>query len=309
MTKPGMTDESTGTAPTTAATTAARVLDGRALSERVLDGLARRAAALAPAGVIPCLGVVLVGDDPASAVYVKAKTKAAAKIGVRTVDHHLPATASTAEVVAVVAALDVDPTVDGILVQLPLPKGIDEAAVLAAVSARKDVDGFHPENLGLLLVGRPRFVACTPRGCMHLLAESGVALAGKRAVVIGRSTTVGKPMAQLLLAADCTVTMAHSRTRDLASVLADAEIVVAAVGREGLVRGEWIRPGAVVIDVGINRGADGKLRGDVDYEPAAARASAITPVPGGVGPMTIACLMENVVEAAEMRAQAATHGG
>lgn len=280
----------------------ARRLDGKALSQRVLAEVAARVSVCAGRGVIPCLAVVLVGDDPASQVYVRSKEKRAAEAGIAARDHRLPASTTTAELLALVDALNRDPEVDGILVQLPLPAGVDTDRVLLAVDPRKDVDGFHPENLGLLMLGRPRFVACTPQGCMRLLAESGASLRGKRALVIGRSTIVGKPMAQLLTQADATVTVAHSRTVDLEAEVRDAEIVVAAIGRPEAIPGAWIREGALVIDVGINRLESGKLVGDVDFAGASARASAITPVPGGVGPMTIACLLHNCVLAAERRA-------
>jgi methylenetetrahydrofolate dehydrogenase (NADP+)/methenyltetrahydrofolate cyclohydrolase len=281
---------------------AARI-DGTACAAELLRDVARRVARCRERGVVPALAVVLVGDDPASFVYVRNKSKRAAEVGIDALDHRLPATTTTAELLALVRALDDDPKVDGILVQLPLPRGIDTDAVLLAIDPAKDVDGFHPDNLGRLMIGRPRFVPCTPQGCMLLLRHAGIELAGRRALVIGRSTIVGKPMAQLLLQADATVTMAHSKTPALAEEVARAEILVVAVGRAGLVKAEWVRPGAAVVDVGMNRGADGKLCGDV--EPAAReRAGAITPVPGGVGPMTIACLMANVVTAAERRAGA-----
>jgi len=284
----------------------ALLLDGKALAAEYSTEVADRVRVCIEAGVTPCLAVVLVGDDPASKVYVGSKGKRAAQVGIATRDFRPSAAeATTASLLALVAELNADPSVHGILIQLPLPPHVDAAAVLAAVDPDKDVDGFHPYNLGLLVAGEPRFVACTPQGCMLLLERAGIALAGAHAVVVGRSTIVGKPMAHLLLGAHATVTMAHSRTRDLAAEVARADVVVAAVGRSELIRGEWIKPGAVVIDVGINRGADGKLRGDVEFEAARARARAITPVPGGVGPMTIVCLMRNVVLAAERRLGAA----
>ncbi|WAS98528.1 bifunctional methylenetetrahydrofolate dehydrogenase/methenyltetrahydrofolate cyclohydrolase FolD [Nannocystis punicea] len=280
----------------------AQRLDGKARAARLLGEVEQRVGACTERGVRPCLAVVLVGDDPASQVYVRSKEKRAAEIGIEARDHRLPATTTTDELLALVAALNADRTVDGILVQLPLPPQCDTQRILLAVDPAKDVDGFHPDNLGRLMLGQPRFVACTPQGCMLLLADAGLPLAGARALVIGRSTIVGKPMTQLLVHADATVTTAHSRTRDLAAEVARADVVVAAIGRPEFVRGEWIKPGAVVIDVGMNRLADGRLVGDVEFSAAEARASAITPVPGGVGPMTIACLLNNVVLAAERRA-------
>jgi len=280
----------------------ATLLDGKALAARLRTELTGEAARLAETGVRPGLAVVLVGDDPASQIYVRNKTAACAQVGIKTFDHRLPATTTVDELLALVATLNADPAVDGILIQLPLPAGLDARRVLFAVDPRKDVDGIHPENVGRLLLGQPRFVACTPFGVMKLIAEAGLPLAGANAVVVGRSNMVGKPMAALLLGADATVTVCHSRTRDLAAVVARADLVVAAVGRAEMIRGDWIKPGAVVIDVGINRTAEGKLLGDVEFAAAAARASAITPVPGGVGPMTIAMLLANTITAAQARA-------
>jgi methylenetetrahydrofolate dehydrogenase (NADP+)/methenyltetrahydrofolate cyclohydrolase len=277
------------------------ILDGKALAARIRGELAEEVGRLLAQGVEPGLAVVLVGEDPASQIYVRNKTAACAQAGIRTFDHRLPATTSEAELLALVVALNADPAVDGILIQLPLPPALDARRVLPAVDPRKDVDGIHPDNLGRLLMGEPRFVACTPLGIMKLIAEADQPLGGVNAVVVGRSNMVGKPTAALLLAADATVTICHSRTRDLAAIVAAADVVVAAVGRAELVRGAWIKPGAVVIDVGINRRADGKLLGDVEFTPAAARAAAITPVPGGVGPMTIAMLLANTVAAARLR--------
>jgi methylenetetrahydrofolate dehydrogenase (NADP+)/methenyltetrahydrofolate cyclohydrolase len=285
-----------------ASTTAAKILDGKALAARVRAGLATEAARLTAKGVTPGLAVVLVGEDPASEVYVRNKTKACHEAGFRTFDHKLPATTSQSDLLALVARLNDDPEVDGILVQLPLPKGIDARRVLLAVAPRKDVDGFHPDNLGRLLMGQPRFIACTPFGIMKLIEEAGLPLAGAEAVIVGRSNIVGKPMAALLIASDATVTVCHSKTRDLPGVVRRADLVIAALGRAQTVKGDWIKPGAVVIDVGTNRGADGKLVGDVDFAAASTRASAITPVPGGVGPMTIAMLLSNTLLSARMRA-------
>ena len=282
----------------------ARVLDGNALAAEVKREVALRVAALRSRGVVPGLAVVLVGDDPASAVYVRAKTRDAAACGIEAFDHKLPSDVSQAALLALVARLGDDPAVHGILVQLPLPKHLDPDQVIEAIPPHKDVDGLHPDNLGRVAQGKPRFVACTPQGCMRLLASANVEIAGARAVVIGRSVLVGKPVALLLANASATVTICHSRTRDLAEVVGAADIVVAAVGKPELVSGTWIKPGAAVIDVGINRGPDGKLIGDVEFPVAAARAGVITPVPGGVGPMTRACLLENTVRAAELRALA-----
>jgi methylenetetrahydrofolate dehydrogenase (NADP+) / methenyltetrahydrofolate cyclohydrolase len=276
-------------------------IDGKAVAARLRAEVAQAATDLRARGVVPTLAVVLVGDDPASAVYVRNKTNAAREANVDVRDHKLPATTTQAELVALVDALNRDPGVDGILVQMPLPPQLDADAVIGALDPAKDVDGLHPANLGHLAQGRPRFVPCTPSGCMRLLAEVNAELVGARAVVIGRSLLVGKPIALLLANANATVTMCHSRTRDLAGEVHRADIVVAAVGRPELVRGEWIKPGAIVLDVGINRTAGGKLVGDVEYAAAAERAFAITPVPGGVGPMTIACLLDNTVTAARRR--------
>ena len=276
----------------------ARILDGKALGARLRAGLAARIARLA---FKPGLRVVRVGEDPASGVYVRNKDRAALEAGFDSATIHLPASTSEAALLAEIARLNADPAVDGILVQLPLPDHIRAEAAIAAVDPAKDVDGFHPLNAGRLAAGQPGLVPCTPRGVMHLLAESGVKLAGARALVLGRSQIVGRPMAQLLLGADCTVTIAHSRTRDLPAECRRAEILIAAAGKPEMVRGDWVAPGAVVIDVGINRLADGRLVGDVAFTEAAAHAGAITPVPGGVGPMTIACLLENTLEAALAR--------
>jgi methylenetetrahydrofolate dehydrogenase (NADP+)/methenyltetrahydrofolate cyclohydrolase len=276
----------------------ARILDGKAIAQQVRSEVKGRVAELTARGITPGLAVVLVGDDPASHVYVKGKHKAAAEVGVSTFDHKLPAETSQAHLLELVARLARDQAVHGILVQLPLPKHIDATLVLDSIPPEKDVDGFHPDNIGRLAQARPRFVAATPKGCMRLLAESGIELAGADAVVVGRSNIVGKPMSLLLTNANATTTVCHSKTRDLAATIARADVVIAAMGRARFIRGEWIREGAVVIDVGINRGEDGKLVGDVDYAVAVERAAAITPVPGGVGPMTIACLLENVAAAA-----------
>lgn len=289
----------------------ATIIDGRAVAERLRERIAARTAELAQQGLVPGLAVVLVGDDPASQVYVGSKTKQAAAAGIKHFDHRLPATTDTAQLIELVNKLNAQRDVHGILVQLPLPSGVDSAAVLAAIDPAKDVDGFHAVNAGRLALGQPATVPCTPLGCLILIREVLPNLAGKRAVVVGRSNIVGKPMAQLLLQNDCTVTIAHSRTRDLPQLCREAEILVAAIGRPKAIAGDWIRPGAVVIDVGINRVmVDGKnkLVGDVDYEGALTHAGAITPVPGGVGPMTIACLLMNTVNAA-IRSREGERGG
>jgi methylenetetrahydrofolate dehydrogenase (NADP+)/methenyltetrahydrofolate cyclohydrolase len=273
----------------------ATLIDGKAVAASLRAALAGRVAAL---GYRPGLAVVLVGDDPASAVYVRNKDRAAASVGIAVQTIRLPRETAQAELLARVAALNADPAVDGILVQLPLPKHIDARAVIAAIDPAKDVDGLHPVNAGHLADGDPALVPCTPLGVMKLLADAGVTLRGARALVLGRSNLVGRPVAALLLNADATVTVAHSRTRDLPEECRRADILVAAVGRPEMVRGDWLRPGSVVIDVGINRLEDGRLVGDVAFEEGRLVASAITPVPGGVGPMTIACLLENTVQAA-----------
>jgi methylenetetrahydrofolate dehydrogenase (NADP+) / methenyltetrahydrofolate cyclohydrolase len=279
----------------------AAIIDGKAFAA----GLRARIAGHVPAfrdkaGRAPGLAVVLVGEDPASAVYVRSKHKATVEAGMESFEHRLPADTSQANLLALVARLNADPAVDGILVQLPLPPQIDEAAVILAIDPDKDVDGFHPVNAGRLATGLDGFVPCTPLGCLLLLRDRLGDLSGKDAVVIGRSNIVGKPMAQLLIKDSCTVTVAHSRTRDLPDVVRRADIVVAAVGRPQMVKGEWIKPGATVIDVGINRTEAG-LVGDVDFASAASVAGAITPVPGGVGPMTIACLLRNTLVSAHRR--------
>jgi methylenetetrahydrofolate dehydrogenase (NADP+)/methenyltetrahydrofolate cyclohydrolase len=283
-------------------------IDGKAFAETLRGRVAEAAAKFeASAGRKAGLAVVLVGEDPASQVYVRSKGKQTLASGMNSFEHKLPADTSEADLLALVARLNADEAVDGILVQLPLPAHIDEQKVIAAISPDKDVDGFHVINAGRLAVGQPGFVPCTPLGCLMLLKDRLGSLSGLDAVVIGRSNIVGKPMAQLLLAESCTVTVAHSRTKDLAEVVRRADIVVAAVGRAEMVKGDWLKPGATVIDVGINRvpaGEDGKTRlvGDVDYASALPVAGAITPVPGGVGPMTIAVLLRNTLVAAHRNA-------
>lgn len=279
----------------------AQLIDGKAIAAKLRGEVAQTAAALRAKGIAPTLAVVLVGDDPASAVYVRSKTKAAREVGLEPRDHKLPRTTTQGELMTLVESLNRDPEVDGILVQMPLPAHLDSDAVIRALDPAKDVDGLHAHSLGLLAQGKPRFVPCTPKGCMRLLREINVDPAGLRAVVLGRSLLVGKPISLLLQNANATVTMCHSRTRDLAGEVRRADIVVAAIGKAEMVRGDWIAEGAIVLDVGINRTADGKLVGDVELAAASQRARAITPVPGGVGPMTIACLLENTVEAAQHR--------
>ncbi|MEG8019108.1 bifunctional methylenetetrahydrofolate dehydrogenase/methenyltetrahydrofolate cyclohydrolase FolD [Sphingomonas sp. LR55] len=279
----------------------ATIIDGKAfaagLRARIADGVT---AFRAKAGRAPGLAVVLVGEDPASNVYVRSKGKATREAGMVSIEHRLPADVPAEDLLALVATLNVDPTIDGILVQLPLPKHIDEQAVIAAIDPDKDVDGFHPINAGRLATGLPGFVPCTPFGCVLLLKSVLPTLSGLEAVVVGRSNIVGKPMAQLLLRESCTVTVVHSRTQDVPAHIRRADIVVAAVGIPQMIKGDWLKPGATVIDVGINR-ADAGLVGDVDFASAVEVAGAITPVPGGVGPMTIACLLRNTLVSAGRR--------
>ena len=280
----------------------ARILDGKRIADELLDSVAARVQArLARGKRAPGLAVVLVGEDPASSVYVRNKRRACARVGFRSLDFDLPAKTSESELRALIDRLNRDSDVHGILVQLPLPKGVDERAVLEAIDPRKDADGFHPYNVGALSIGIPGPRPCTPAGVMRLLREAGCDPKGKRALVVGRSNIVGKPMAMMLLEAHATVTIAHSRTRDLAEEVGRAEILVAAIGKAEMIRGAWVREGAVVVDVGMNRLESGKLVGDVEFAEASRRAAAITPVPGGVGPMTIAMLLANTVELAEAR--------
>ncbi len=281
----------------------ARIIDGKAVAGELNRKVAAEVIRLGREhGLVPGLAVVLVGEDPASQVYVRNKARQTVGVGMRSFEHRLATETSEAELLALVARLNADASVHGILVQLPLPKHIDSDKVIAAIDPAKDVDGFHPINVGRLAIGQPALVPCTPLGVMLLTKGVRADLTGLEAVVIGRSNIVGKPVAQLLLAESCTVTMAHSRTRDLPSVARRADILVAAAGKPGMVRGDWIKPGAIIIDVGINRVAtpDGKSRlvGDVAFAEGLDMASAITPVPGGVGPMTIACLLRNTVKAA-----------
>ncbi|MET0208678.1 MAG: bifunctional methylenetetrahydrofolate dehydrogenase/methenyltetrahydrofolate cyclohydrolase FolD [Burkholderiaceae bacterium] len=280
----------------------ARLLDGKALALRVTDEVRDNVAArIAAGGSVPGLATVLVGDNAASEVYVRNKRRTADAVGMRSFSYDLPPTASESELLDRIGALNADPTVHGILVQLPLPKHIDGERVIEALDPQKDVDGFHPYNVGRLVLKSPTLRPCTPYGCMRLLAETGESLVGKHAVVIGQSNIVGRPMALELLMARCTVTICHSATRDLPGIVGQGDIVVAAVGKAKFVPGAWIKPGAIVIDVGINRLPDSKLCGDVDFAAAQLRAGWITPVPGGVGPMTIATLLGNTLRAAELQ--------
>ncbi|MYZ44924.1 bifunctional methylenetetrahydrofolate dehydrogenase/methenyltetrahydrofolate cyclohydrolase FolD [Schauerella aestuarii] len=280
----------------------ARRIDGAALSVRIRDEVAQRAAALIAGGTTPGLAVVLVGDNPASQVYVRNKVAACEKAGLHSVMEQYPASLTEAELLTRIQALNNDPAIHGILVQLPLPAHMDAHKVIETIAADKDVDGFHVSNAGLLMTGQPLFRPCTPYGVMKMLEAEGVVTRGAEAVIVGASNIVGKPMAMLLLAAGATITICNSKTRDLAAQTRRADILVVATGKPGMITGDMIKPGATVIDVGINRGADGKLCGDVDYASAAEVAGAITPVPGGVGPMTIAMLLVNTIEAAERAA-------
>ncbi|MFY9238517.1 MAG: bifunctional methylenetetrahydrofolate dehydrogenase/methenyltetrahydrofolate cyclohydrolase FolD [Roseovarius sp.] len=279
----------------------AQVIDGKAFAARVRAQVGEHVGRLkAEHGLVPGLAVVLVGEDPASQVYVRSKGKQTVEVGMKSVEHRLEVDTSEADLLALIEALNADASIHGILVQLPLPKHLNEELVIGSIDPAKDVDGFHISNVGLLGTGQKSMVPCTPLGCLMMLRDHHGSLSGMDAVVIGRSNIVGKPMAQLLLGDSCTVTIAHSRTKDLADVVRRADIVVAAVGRPEMVPGNWIKPGATVIDVGINRVPNGektRLVGDVDYDSCAAVAGAITPVPGGVGPMTIACLLANTLTA------------
>jgi methylenetetrahydrofolate dehydrogenase (NADP+)/methenyltetrahydrofolate cyclohydrolase len=276
----------------------ARIIDGKSLAADLRAEVGRKVTA---AGFTPGLAVVLVGEDPASRVYVRTKDRAAREAGIDARTIRLPVETTQDALLATIAGLNADAAIDGILVQLPLPRGIDQRLVIEAIDPAKDVDGFHPVNVGYLADGRPNLVPCTPLGVMKMLRHVGVTIIGARALILGRSAIVGRPMASLLLAADATVTIAHSRTLDLPGECRRADILVAAVGRPEMVTADWIKPGATVIDVGINRLPDGRLAGDVAFQAASSVAGAITPVPGGVGPMTVACLLENTLTAASRR--------
>lgn len=280
-------------------TTVTQIIDGKAIAAKIRSEIANDVKTLASRGIQPGLAVVLVGEDPASKVYVSMKEKACQAVGIFSDEHKLPAETSEAELLALIDKLNHDPRIHGILVQLPLPKQIDTEKVLEAISPSKDADGFHPYNVGRLMIGKPLFQPCTPYGVMIMLKETGIDLKGKEVVVVGRSNIVGKPVALMCLQQHATVTICHSRTRDLAAKVGQADILIAAVGVPEMIKGAWIKPGAVVIDVGVNRVGDKKLVGDVEYAAACERASAITPVPGGVGPMTITMLLYNTVESAK----------
>ncbi|PIC84819.1 bifunctional methylenetetrahydrofolate dehydrogenase/methenyltetrahydrofolate cyclohydrolase FolD [Sporosarcina sp. P1] len=281
-------------------------IDGKAIGREIRNELKEEVASLVAQGVQPGLAVILVGENPASETYVKNKEKSSKEAGMKSVLTKLPETVSEEDLLAEVEKLNEDDTIDGILVQLPLPKHIDENKVIRAISPEKDVDGFHPMNVGKMLIGQETFLPCTPYGIMQLLERSNVDIAGKHAVIIGRSNIVGKPMGQLLLQKDATVTYCHSRTKDLKKFTQQADILIVAIGIAKFITGDYIKEGAVVIDVGMNRDENGKLCGDVDYESAEKQASAITPVPGGVGPMTITMLLKNTVESAEKKLKART---
>jgi methylenetetrahydrofolate dehydrogenase (NADP+)/methenyltetrahydrofolate cyclohydrolase len=277
----------------------AKIIDGKAIAAKIRGELGEEARKLAAQGIKPGLAVVLVGEDPASKVYVAMKEKACHDVGIFSDEYKLPAETSEEDLLALIEKLNSDPRIHGILVQLPLPKQIDTEKVLEAISPKKDVDGFHPYNVGRLVVGKPLFQPCTPYGIMMMLRETGVDLSGKEVVVVGRSNIVGKPVAFMCLQQNATVTLCHSKTRDLAAKVGMADILIAAVGQPEMIKGAWIKEGAVVIDVGVNRVGDKKLVGDVEFAAAAERASAITPVPGGVGPMTITMLLYNTVASAK----------
>lgn len=282
---------------------AARLIDGKALAQQVRDGLAQASAELlAQKGIKPGLATILVGDDPASQIYVRNKQKACELAGIHVDDHKLSVSTTQAELLALIEKKNADPQIHGILVQLPLPKHIDSKVILEAVSPLKDADGFHPYNLGRLVEGHPVFEACTPKGVIKMIESTGVAIEGKRAVVVGRSNIVGKPLALMLLQRNATVTICHSKTKDLAAVCREADLLLVAIGKAKFVTADMVRDGAVVIDVGTNKTPEGKLCGDVDFEPVSQKASWISPVPGGVGPMTIAMLLENTVESAKRAA-------
>lgn len=277
------------------------ILDGKKLAEKIQHKISEEISELKKNNIVPGLAVVMVGDNPASAVYVRNKKKKCGEVGIKSIEHHLPDKTRQSELIDLIKKLNKNKEIDGILVQLPLPKHIDNQLVLESILPEKDVDGFHPQNIGRLVLGEEAFVACTPLGVMAMIDSVGYNLKGKDAVVIGRSNIVGKPMAILLMQRDATVTICHSKTNDLKNKIGSADVVVAAIGRPGFVRGEWIKNGALVIDVGINRTNDNKLLGDVEFNKAKERAAYITPVPGGVGPMTITMLLQNTLVACKRR--------
>jgi len=280
----------------------AKIIDGKAIAASIRQKMVDEVAQLKKEGIVPGLAVVIVGEDPASKVYVGQKEKGCVQVGIYSEKHDLPEDASEEELLNLIARLNKDDKINGILVQLPLPKQIDEKKVLYAIDSVKDVDGFHPENIGKLVIGEDTFLPCTPHGIMVLLEHSGIDLKGKEAVVVGRSNIVGKPISLMLLSKSATVTICHSKTKDLSFHTRRADVVIAAVGRPEMIKGDMLKEGAVVIDVGVNRLENGKLAGDVEFESASKKAFAITPVPGGVGPMTITMLLKNTIKAARMQA-------
>lgn len=281
---------------------AAQIIDGKAISAKIKEEMKREVAELRGTGIFPGLAVILVGENPASVVYVRNKGKACHDVGIHSEEHRLTGNTSEEDLLRLIDRLNKDDKINGILVQLPLPKHINEKKILEAISQDKDVDGFHPYNVGKLMIGEPIFVPCTPYGVMKMLEYSNIDLTGKNAVIVGRSNIVGKPMAMLLLQKNATVTICHSKTKDLAGVCRSADILVAAIGKDRFVKADMVKDGAVVVDVGINRLPDGKLVGDVDYDAVAQKAGYITPVPGGVGPMTITMLLYNTIQSAKRAA-------
>ena len=277
-----------------------KLLDGKDLARRMKEAMKLEIRSMAEEGIVPGLAVVIVGNDPASRIYVNNKKKDCEEVGIRSFEYALPEETSEDQLLGLIDALNQDPAIDGILVQLPIPKHLDEAKVIRRIRHDKDVDAFHPYNTGELMIGRPVFAPCTPAGVMELLKDAGIEVAGKNCVVVGRSNIVGKPMSMLMLHANATVTVCHSKTKDLKEVCRQADILIVAIGKADFITGDYVREGAVVIDVGMNRREDGKLTGDVDFESVSKKASAITPVPGGVGPMTRAMLLKNTIKACNM---------
>ncbi|MGI6085289.1 MAG: bifunctional methylenetetrahydrofolate dehydrogenase/methenyltetrahydrofolate cyclohydrolase FolD [Acetivibrionales bacterium] len=277
-----------------------KLLDGKDLAARMKKDMLTEVEQLAKTGVVPGLAVIIVGNDPASRIYVNSKKKDCEEVGIKSFEYSLPEETGEEELLGLIDALNQDPSVDGILVQLPLPKHLDEAKVIRRISPEKDVDAFHPFNVGELMIGRPVFAPCTPAGVMELIKDAGLDVAGKNCVVVGRSNIVGKPMAMLMLHSNATVTICHSKTKDLMSVCKEADILIAAIGKANYITADYVKEGAIVIDVGMNRNAEGKVTGDVDFTAVSEKASAITPVPGGVGPMTRAMLLKNTIRACKM---------